>query len=78
MILQTGDLFRRFRVLGNAGQGGMGVVYRAHDLKLGRDVALKCPGTAQASRLIRSSLTTTSEGSIFNATARSNWASCAR
>jgi pimeloyl-ACP methyl ester carboxylesterase len=41
MILQTGDLFRRFRVLGNAGQGGMGVVYRAHDLKLGRDVALK-------------------------------------
>lgn len=41
MILQTGDLFRRFRVLGNAGQGGMGVVYRAHDVKLGRDVALK-------------------------------------
>lgn len=41
MILQTGELFRRFRVLGNAGQGGMGVVYRAHDVKLGRDVALK-------------------------------------
>lgn len=24
MILKTGDVFRRFRVLGKAGQGGMG------------------------------------------------------
>jgi hypothetical protein len=34
MNLQIGEVFRRFRVLEKAGEGGMGVVYRAHDIKL--------------------------------------------
>jgi hypothetical protein len=38
---KTPSGFRQFRIVSLPGAGGMGEVYRAHDTKLGRDVASK-------------------------------------
>jgi eukaryotic-like serine/threonine-protein kinase len=46
-MLKPGDTFERYTIEAPLGQGGMGCVYRAHDARLGRRVALKVISDAE-------------------------------
>jgi pimeloyl-ACP methyl ester carboxylesterase len=68
----VGERFRQFQIQSRAGEGGMGVVLKATDTRLGRDVALKFltgvgelgPDAAERMRLEARSLAALNHGNI--------------
>ena len=51
MGLSAGDHLGPYEILAPIGAGGMGEVYRAHDPRLNRDVAIKVSRLSSASGL---------------------------
>ena len=50
MVLSAGATLGSYEIVSLLGTGGMGEVYRARDLRLGRDVAIKVLPAAFAAR----------------------------
>ena len=53
MALTPGTSIGPYQIASLIGNGGMGEVYKAHDLRLGRDVAIKIAGEAFSDRFMR-------------------------
>jgi serine/threonine-protein kinase len=53
MALSVGDKLGPYEILGPVGKGGMGEVYRAHDSRLNRDVAIKVSNAQFTERFTR-------------------------
>src|SRR5882762_1869621 len=53
MLLSVGDRLGTYEILALIGKGGMGEVYRAHDPRLNRDVAIKISASQFSERFTR-------------------------